>query len=526
MSGRATNDLARSRQWIFALAPMLVVAALVLIPVLADARPGGGQTYGGGGGGSSGGGGGGSGDGELFGLLLWIALEHPAIGVPLLLIAGVVYVVSKRGAGQDWDSGGGLGFDPGPRQRAPQAKLADLRQVDPDFSTILFEDFVYRLYASAHEARGAPAKLAELAPYLEQRVRDGLVQRQPSGVPISNVVVGAMRVLRVQLPSWDQAADDGSPHGQRRNPATDEPESEVELEFEANVTAGGAGSPAQGFYLWERWVLRRPISVTTPDPQRARSLACPNCGAPFRTADMQRCEYCQEVVTDGRFDWRVIAIQELRAQPKPPALTSEIGEAGTNLPTIYDPHLHQAWTSLATADPALVPGAIEQRVQLIYRELNTAWTARDLRSARGFLSDGMADYLRYWVEAYKREGLINKLEQMRVTGIQLVKITRDRWYDAATFRVFATGRDYTVRDTDGQHVSGNPRRDRAYSEYWTLIRGTGVQGAPRDDRGCPNCGAPLAISMGGTCEHCSAHVSSGEFDWVLSKIEQDEVYGG
>ncbi|WP_181234291.1 TIM44-like domain-containing protein [Enhygromyxa salina] len=509
------------------LAPLLVLAAIMLVPILADARPGGGQTYGGGGGGSSSsGGGGGSGDGELFGLLLWIAFEHPAIGIPLLLIAGVVYVVSKRGVGQDWDSGGGLGFDPGPRQRAPQAKLGDLRQIDPDFSTILFEDFVYRLYASAHEARNAPAKLDELAPYLDQRVREGLAARQPSGVPIRNVVVGALRVLRVQLPSWDASAAET----QRRHPVTDEPESEVELEFEANVTAGGTESPAQGFYLWERWILRRPISVTTPSPERARSLACPNCGAPFRTADMQRCEYCQEVVTDGRFDWRVVAVQELRCEPKPPALTGDNAEAGTNLPTIYDPHLPQAWTSLASADPALIPGAIEQRAQLIYRELNAAWVARDLRSARGYLSDGMADYLRYWVEAYKREGLINKLEQMRVTGIQLVKITRDRWYDAATFRVFASGRDYTVRDTDGRHVSGNPSRDRAYSEYWTLIRGAGVRGAPRagpaDDAGCPNCGAPLAISMGGTCEHCSAHVSSGEFDWVLSKIEQDEVYGG
>jgi hypothetical protein len=462
--------------------------------------------------------GGGGGDGGfLIELLILLIFEVPQVGIPLAIVLGIGFwwVNRRKSSTSDWDSGGGgIGFDPGPSQRQPAAKLTDLRQVDPDFSTVLFDDFSYRLYASAHEARGVPAKMNELAPYLTAPVREGLTARQPSGVPISNVVVGAMRVRQVQLPSPE-----------RVHPVTGEPEAEVELEFEANVTAG-TGPQAQGYYLWERWWLRRPASVTTPEPARARSLACPNCGAPFHSADMQRCEYCGEVVTDGRFDWRVVSIQELRSQPKPPALTGDNPEAGTQLATVYDPNLAQAWAELAGADPNMVPGALEQRVQRVYSELNAAWTARDLRPARVFLSDGMADYLRYWIEAYLREGLINKLENMRITGIALVKISRDRWYDSATFRVFATGLDYTVQASDQTRVSGSASRERVYSEYWTLIRSAGVNAAPRGDVGCPNCGAPLSISMGGTCEHCRAHVSAGEFDWVLSKIEQDEVYGG
>ncbi len=48
----------------------------------------------------------------------------------------------------------------------------------------------------------------------------------------------------------------------------------------------------------------------------------------------------------------------------------------------------------------------------------------------------------------------------------------------------------------------------------------------RVDKQCPNCAAKLKISQGGTCELCNAHVPSGERDWVLSKIEQDESYRG
>ncbi|MEM9490626.1 MAG: hypothetical protein AAGC55_15880, partial [Myxococcota bacterium] len=60
-----------------------------------------------------------------------------------------------------------------------------------------------------------------------------------------------------------------------------------------------------------------------------------------------------------------------------------------------------------------------------------------------------------------------------------------------------------------------------------LIRATGVRGAARADRACPSCGAPLdQVNMAGTCEYCGSHLTSGEFDWVLSKIEQDDSYRG
>ena len=45
-------------------------------------------------------------------------------------------------------------------------------------------------------------------------------------------------------------------------------------------------------------------------------------------------------------------------------------------------------------------------------------------------------------------------------------------------------------------------------------------------RTCANCGAPLRVGMAGACEHCGVHVTGGEFDWVVSKIEQDDTYRG
>jgi len=66
---------------------------------------------------------------------------------------------------------------------------------------------------------------------------------------------------------------------------------------------------------------------------------------------------------------------------------------------------------------------------------------------------------------------------------------------------------------------------RAFSEYWTFMRRTGGR-RKAEGTGCPSCGAPLDVNMVGECAFCGSHVVSGEFDWVLSAIEQDEAYTG
>ena len=43
---------------------------------------------------------------------------------------------------------------------------------------------------------------------------------------------------------------------------------------------------------------------------------------------------------------------------------------------------------------------------------------------------------------------------------------------------------------------------------------------------CPNCGAELKVEMSGQCAYCQVKVTTGRFDWVLSKIEQDDSYSG
>ncbi|MGE5180810.1 MAG: TIM44-like domain-containing protein [Acidobacteriota bacterium] len=486
---------------------LLIALVLCALAGVAFARPGGGESFSGGGGHSSGGG---SGGGEaIFELIYWtirLTFYYPQVGLPLLggILALVIWSAHQQRQNKDWDSG-----PPVAPERAIQ--LDDLRRLDPDFSQVLFEDFAFRLFSAAHRARGSEQSLAQVAPYVSKDARGELAMREPIGEPIVQVIVGAMRVVNLSLPPAATDAD-GKPARVR-----------IALELEANTQTS-----QHTYYSVETWLFGRDATRTSKPPGASKGFPCPNCGAPWQASatGTQQCASCGQIVDNGRFDWLVERISLVSQDERPPTLTTEVPERGTDLATYRQPGIDARWQQLLADDPALAETALRERLGMIYSQLNTAWSNNDLKPVRGLVSDGLYDYLQYWIDAYKRQGLRNALVDMRLTGTTIAKVVRDRWYDAVTVRIWGKGKDYVVRSDSGRVVRGSKHTDRAYSEYWTLIRSAARKGAARTEPACSNCGAPLHITMSGECEHCGAHVTSGEFDWVVSKIEQDDTYRG
>lgn len=500
--------MTRRRGWLRLAAVVgLAVACIVGLAAVADARPGGGDSFSGGGGHSGGGDDGGI--GVIFELVFWLfrlVIFYPAVGLPIvgLVIGYVIYNAHRQRQNKDWDSGP-------PTIVHPAIELGDVRRLDPAFSQIVFEDFAFRLFSTAHRARHTADALATIAPYVSADARAELAQRGPAGQPVVQVVVGALRAIQVDLP--DAATDaEGRPRRVR-----------VKIEYEANLAAGDHTS-----YTVETWLFGRDATVQSKPPGATRTFPCPNCGAPWQASSTttQVCASCGQAVDNGRFDWIVEQISLRSSDERPPTLTTEVPERGTDLPTYRTRGVDAAWRQLTASDPAVTDSAIDARLAMIYRELNTAWASNNLQPARGLVSDGLYDYLSYWVDAYREQGLRNALVDMRILRTALARVTRDRYYDAITIRIWATGKDYVVRGQTGALVRGSRHRERPYSEYWTLIRSAGRTGAPHPDRTCGHCGAPLKINQSGECTHCGAHVTAGEFDWVISKIEQDDTYRG
>jgi Tim44-like domain len=509
------------------------VAVCLAVASEVFARVGGGQSYGGGGHGGSNGGGGGD-AGAIVGLvrmLVWLTIEYPMVGVPvdLALVVFVVYRFAQRGskASEVFSSASSatetesiaftLGLDTAAvRPESLAREFAQLRKFDPNFSEIVFTDFCYALYGKTHDARGRGATaLDQFSPYLSEAARKVLISRNPDGLKeVQGIIVGAMRI-----------EDLGG---------LEKPIVHISLSFETNYTEviganGSATKEPRGemtYYVRERWQLERKRDVLSPPPTQATALHCPRCGAPLQKDTVGACAFCGTKVESGEFQWYVRGIALLSREAKGPLLTANVPEAGTDLPSVVQPGFRDRRIEFEKNNPNFSWGEFQARARLIFAELQAAWSTLNWERARPHETDNLFQMHQYWINAYKLQHLRNVLDQCRVTAMQPVKLQEDAFYNAITLRIGAQGYDYTI-DESGRVVAGSKSNLRYWSEYWTFIRNRQAKLVQSSaDLNCPNCGAPLKVNNAGVCEFCGGKITSGEFDWVLSKIEQDESYAG
>jgi hypothetical protein len=493
-----------------------VTLAFLFLSEEASARVGGGQSYGGG----SGGGGGDGAAGaiiwlifQVFRFLIYLTIEYPVVGIPLdiLVACGVAAYFVRRARRTEPATPLGLDTNQGRSENLPR-QFEQLRKFDPNFSEIVFTDFAYALYGKAHDARGhGAAALDQFSPYLSEIARKSLLQRNPSGLrEVKGIIVGALNVENVR--------------------GLETPLVNVTLFFEANYTeavAANGGAPAEmSYYVRERWQLERKRDVLSPPPAQATALHCPRCGAPLQKDTVGACAFCGTRIDSGEFQWYVRSITLLSSEAKGPLLTSNVPEAGNDYPSVIQPGFQNIRAEFEKKNPSFSWGHFQARARLIFDELQAAWSTLDWERARPHETDNLFQMHQYWIDAYKRQHLRNVLDQCSVTAMQPVKIKEDAFYNSITLRIGARGYDYTV-DPNDRIVGGSKTDLRQWSEYWTFIRNArATPVAARADLNCPNCGAPLKVNIVGICEFCGGKITSGEFDWVLSRIEQDESYAG
>lgn len=499
---------------------------LLLVPLLAglfavdvDARFGGGGDYSGGGGGGGGSVGGGDGDGigaliyivvRLF-ILLWSAGPVGKVFAILLLvgvIAGGVWWGKRKKAQKESMERQGRVLRGKRAQRRQREGVNRIKESDPNFSRVLFLDFARLVYVKYHESRGGLARRNDsefaVAPYLSPELRDRV---KNSKSQVKQVIVGAIRIERVNvMPDLVRAT----------------------VTVKANVVEGAEGQEPRRFFVEERLTFARPKSATTRPPEKVLSLGCPSCGSPEEPKLDGRCPSCGSLTAGGQMDWQLKNVAITRRESVGPAIGAAGGvEVGTGDPTVFAPDLAAQKRSLAMRDPSFNWVAYTRRVKHMFLELQKAWTERDGKRIRPFVTDLLFDTVRFWLARYEEEGIREMIEDVKIQRIEVAKIEHDAWFDAITVRIFASMKEYRL-DRAGQQVSGSKTNARTFSEYWTLVRRSDKDhGKPGEPANCPNCGAPLdKVNMAGVCEYCNGKIVTGDFDWVLGVITQDEDYGG
>lgn len=477
--------------------PQYMLLAFLALSDAVFGRVGGGQSYSGGGYSSSSSSSGGSSDGDGIGilieLLIRLVIYYPSIGIPLVIVIAVVwYSRSRQTAGdaafknlQQWSSSNNVARAPAPPD------LEKFREHDPNFSVPLFLDFLTGLYCKAQLSAGK-AVTAYLSPSAQQGF---------SYADVTSVIVGSIRVLRAQATSTRDL---------------------VSVEIEANLSF----QDGREFYVVDSLTLVRKRGAKTPPPEVVYALGCPSCGSPEAADEDGTCKSCGQKVNDGQFGWIVSERERRHTTTKSPVVLSSSGqELGTDLPTVRNPALQAKLALLVQKDPEFDEGKFQQFARETFCALQDAWTTLKWEQARPLETDFLFQQHQYWIDAYRRDGLRNVLEEVQVERVETARVELDRFFESITVRIFARMKDYTVRQADGQVVSGFPNQSRRFSEYWTFVRRAGVTSKERDATRCPNCGAPLdRVSHVGDCEYCNARITRGDFDWILSRIEQDEAY--
>lgn len=436
-------------------------------------------------------------------LLPWV---YPLVGFPLLLIIFVIRpklpiyspITIYNAIKNFSDDSNRLG-----RTVSNQQIIDKILPSDPNFSLPIFREFFVSLYSQALNEM-ATKEFATSRPYLSSQAISSLLKRSTDLDEVREVIVGAMWLT-------DFNANDA--------------QQSIIVGLEANHIEVQDGKE-QAFVTRESWTLVRKAGLTSKPPKPVSVLSCPSCGYTGDIPSDGKCPHCNHSNAHGAYDWVVRAITITHSEKFTPyeAVVSGV-EAGTQLKTSKDPLLKLTKEEFMTRHPDFSWDSFWAKTSGIFLKLQEGWSKRKPELCRPHETDVVFRMHRFGIEDLIRRGRTNKLSDIKIEHWVLAKIGLDAYYESITARVFVSMIDITI-DDNGKLVSGNPDNPTKFSEYWTFIRRIGGKAAKADSLvACPSCGGPLeGINQAGKCEYCGSIVTLGDFDWVLSNIEQDDIY--
>jgi predicted nucleic acid-binding Zn ribbon protein len=190
---------------------------------------------------------------------------------------------------------------------------------------------------------------------------------------------------------------------------------------------------------------------------------------------------------------------------------------------LVDPGLRQ----LRQNDAAFDAAAFAKRVKDGFTKLQRAWCEQSLTAVRPFISDGIHERFSLQFEEQHALGYRPVMENLSILECTPAQVECGPVFDVITMRIGATAKDYRASVETGKAIPGSEEASQ-FAEYWSFIRARGSKtkagGTGLIEGNCPNCGAPIAMNQGAKCEYCQAVLRSGQYDWVLAEITQEEEW--
>ncbi len=152
--------------------------------------------------------------------------------------------------------------------------------------------------------------------------------------------------------------------------------------------------------------------------------------------------------------------QPTYSQPMPPAFAEPDNDLAAGIA-----HIRQMDASFAEERFS------DQAMDLFFR-IQGAWMHRDLAPVQSILTDEMRSIMQTDLDELKRQGRINRLENIAVRTVEIVEAWQEQGQDFVTARVYANLLDYTT-DEAGKVLEGSTTEPVKFEEFWTFSRPVG-----------------------------------------------------
>lgn len=180
-------------------------------------------------------------------------------------------------------------------------------------------------------------------------------------------------------------------------------------------------------------------------------------------------------------------------------------------------------TNLKNKDPKFDEQKFKTHSKKVFMSVQEGWTKQDQEGCRAFMAEDVYQSHQMQIDSMRTNKIKNVLENIVVGSTEIVRVDQDEEYDKIAVKIRASMKDYKVNAETGKLIEGSKAQTPPFTEYWIFIRKAGLKTKVKDgifDRKCPNCGAPIQVSVSGECKYCDANVVNGDYDWILSEIVQ------
>lgn len=163
----------------------------------------------------------------------------------------------------------------------------------------------------------------------------------------------------------------------------------------------------------------------------------------------------------------------------------------------------------------------------LFVKLQQAWTARDWSIIRTFETENLFEQHKNQLQGYINNNQINVMDRICVNYAHLYNYRVEGDKEILTVRLNSRMEDYIIDATTKQVIKGQKGLDKVNTYLLTFIRKNGVKTKSGtievNTTNCPNCGAPTQITSSGKCDYCGSVITTGEYNWVLSNLQRENV---